>query len=35
MILVMVLTGLYIWKFKKTEFKKYLEEKNEEMVRRY
>ena len=35
MIWIMLITGLYIWKYKKKEFKKYIKEKNEEMDRRY
>ncbi len=35
MIWIMVATGLYIWKFKKKEFKKFMMEKNEEMERRF
>lgn len=35
MIGIMVLTGVYIWKFKKKEFKKFMKEKNEEMERRF
>lgn len=35
MLVIMALTAFYIWKFKKTEFKKYMKEKNEEMERRY
>ena len=35
MIAIMILTWLYIWKYKKKEFKKYMQEKNEEMDRRF
>ncbi len=35
MIWMMVLTWLYIWKFKKKEFKQFMKEKNEEMDRKY
>ena len=35
MIAIMVLTWIYIWKFKKKEFKKYMQEKNEEMERKF
>ena len=35
MIWIMVLTWLYIWKFKKTQFKEYMKLKNEEMDRKY
>ena len=31
MIWIMILTGLYIWKYKKKEFLKYMEEKNQEI----
>jgi len=32
---IMVLTGLYIWKFKKEAFLKYVEEKNQEINKKY
>ncbi|MDQ7008762.1 MAG: DedA family protein [Candidatus Gracilibacteria bacterium] len=35
MLLIMLITGLYIWKYKKPEFKKYMKEKNEEMERKF
>jgi len=35
MIWIMLATWFYIWKFKKKEFKKYMQEKNEEMERKY
>jgi len=35
MIAIMILSGLYIWKYKKKEFKKYMKEKNEEMERKF
>ena len=35
MIVIMILIGLYIWKFKKKQFKKYMNEKNKEMERRF
>lgn len=31
MIWIMIITWLYIWKFKKKEFLKYIEEKNKEI----
>ena len=35
MIAIMILTWLYIWKYKKKEFNKYMQEKNEEMDRKF
>jgi len=35
MIWIMLATWIYIWKFKKKEFKKYMQEKNEEIERKF
>jgi membrane protein DedA with SNARE-associated domain len=35
MLAIMILTWLYIWKYKKKEFNKYMKEKNEEMDRKF